>query len=66
MSQTHDPEASVWANRCVTSAKLGIQVLNHPGVARHAAWFAPAHDAPRLGAHACMGPLLDLLRNSDF
>lgn len=47
------PDVSVWGNRCITSAQLGIQILNHPGLSLHVVWSPPTYDIPKLGTHAC-------------
>lgn len=40
---------NVWADRCVSAATLGMQILNHPGIASHAVLAPPTHAIPTLG-----------------
>ena len=44
-----DSITSVWGNRCITAAQLGLQVFNHPGTPLQANLVPPAYSIPQLG-----------------
>lgn len=48
-SRQHGQDKHDWANRCITLATLGIQILNHPGTALQATLPPPTHAIPMLG-----------------
>ena len=45
-----------WANRCTAAARLGIQILNHPGTALQATLPAAPFPLPQMGTHSSSKP----------
>ena len=44
-----DSTTSVWAERCIAAARLGLQVFNHPGTQLQANLVPPAYSVPKMG-----------------